>query len=302
MKEKSHKQQRKRIFTPYLLISPHFILFVVFIVFPTVYSIYISFFRWNYIGTPVFVGFDNYYELLISSDSAFYREFTNALKNTLMYVVLSVPLLVGVALLIAAALNSRPKGIKVFQAIFFLPCLLSVSTVALMWRWAFDRTFGLVNRSLGIDVSWVTAEPYFWIAVILMGIWWSVGGSLLVFLAGMSNIPQERYEAAALDGSNALQKFIHVTLPGLANQILFVSVMTTISSFKVYGEVLMFSGSVARPSLDKNVLMISIQQMGFGDSPQAGMASAMAVLLSVVIIVVSLLLLSRNARRRDEDR
>lgn len=285
--------------SPYLFIAPHFLLFVAFAAFPTLYSMYISLCKWNFIGEPRFVGLENYQNLLLRSDSAFYREFMNALKNNIMYVLTAVPLLVVIPLLIAVALDTKPKGAKIFQAAFFIPCLFSVSTVALMWRWAFDRNFGFINRLFGLDIAWVTDEPYFWIAVILMGIWWSIGGNLIIFLAGIADIPKNLYEAAALDGANAIQKLIYITLPGLRNQILYTLVITIISAFKIYGEVLMFSGSTSRPTMDKNVLVISIQQMAFGESSNAGMASAMAVMLSFIIVAFSVFSFNLRLERKE---
>lgn len=271
----------------YLFIAPHFLLFLLFAIIPVVYSIGISFFHWDFIGVPKFVGLENYEQLLIDTGSTYHREFMQALKNNIAYIIFGVPVFVFIPLLMACLLHHRPPCAALFQAILFIPSILSVSTVAIMCRWLFDRKFGLVNRFLGLDISWTTAEPWFWIAIILINLWCCTGGNLIIFLAGMADIPKSLYEAASLDGANPVHKFVHVTIPGLSHQIRYSLIMTIISSFKIYGEVLMFSGAVGRPSMDKNVLMISIQQTAFGEASNAGMASAMAVLLSILIIIFS---------------
>ena len=289
---------------PYLFIAPHFLLFLLFTIIPVVYSIGISLYKWNFIGAPTFVGLENYRLLLIDTQSPYHREFMQALKNNIVYIVFGVPIFVFIPIILASALSRRPPGAAVMQAIFFIPSILSVSTVAIMCRWIFDRKFGLVNNFLGLNISWTTAEPWFWVAIVLINLWCCTGGNLVIYMAGIADIPKDIYEAASLDGANAIHQFFYITIPGLSYQIRYALIMTIISSFKIYGEVLMFSGSTGRPSMDKNVPMISIQQTAFGEVSNAGMASAMAVILSLLIIVFSVISLKmrleKNRRSTDE--
>jgi len=273
---------------PYLFILPHYLFFVVFFVIPAVSAIYISFCRWDFVSAPVFVGWQNYQKILLDQGGYFYEQFWNAFTNSFFYVIASVPLLVGVPLLLAVMLHRLHRFGGFFQSVFYFPYLLSVATVVLTWRWLLDRSFGMVNQVLGIDVGWTIDQPYFWIAVLVMSVWWGLGGNLVIYLAGMAGIPRDLYEAAELDGANAAGKLLHVTLPGLRNQLLYTTVMTTIASFNIYGQPLMLANSKT-PSDDKNVLIILIQQLAFGTSQIAGMASAIAVVLGVAVMAVGVL-------------
>ena len=200
--------------------------------------------------------------------------------------MVSVPLLILVPMFLAVLLTKLKKGAGVFQSIFYFPYLLSVATVVLTWRWLLDKRFGIVNQIFHIDIGWTMDQPYFWIAVVMLSLWWGVGGNMVIYIAGMSSIPEDLYEAADLDGAGPLQQFFAITLPGLKNQIMYTLVMTTISSFNIYGQPLMFA-NMTKLTNDKNTLLVVIQQTAFGTQQAAGMATAMAMILGVIIVAVS---------------
>jgi multiple sugar transport system permease protein len=272
---------------PYLFIEPHYALFLVFFVVPAVAAIYISFTRWDFIGRPVFVGLANYRQILTDKGGYYFDQFWSAFLNTFRYVVISVPLLIGVPLLLAVAIHPLKRLGSFFQSVFYFPYLLSVATVVLTWRWLLDRSFGLVNHVLGADIGWTVDQPFFWIAIVVMSVWWGLGGNMVIYLAGMADISQDLYEAAELDGANQVNKFIHITLPGLKNQLLYTTVMTSIASFNIFGQPVMLANA-KNLSSDKNVLIALVQGTAFGTSQIAGMASAIAVVLGVVIVIVSI--------------
>lgn len=275
-------------YKPYLFILPHYLFFIAFFAIPTVSTLVISFCKWDFITPPRFVGLQNYHSLLGVAGGYYFNLFWNSFFNTLRYVVFSVPLLVVVPLLLAAALGSLKRGASFFQSIFYFPYLLSVSTVVLAWRWLLDRGFGAVNQILHLSVGWTVDQPYFWIAVLVLSVWWGLGGNLVIFIAGMADIPTDLYEAADLDGAGAVKKFFFITLPGLKNQLMYAVVMTTIASFNIYGQPVILANASTLTS-DKNVLIAAIQHLAFGAVPQGGMASAMATLLGIIIMLVSLL-------------
>lgn len=254
---------------------------------PVVIGLVISFCKWDFYTAPKFVGLLNYKEILINRDGYFYSEFWNGLMNTLKYVAFSVPFLVFVPLLIAVGINVKTKGAQLFLSIFYLPSLLSVATVCLTWNWMFERSFGIINQVLHMDIPWTMDQPYAWIAIVAMSVWWGIGGNMIIFLAGIADIPEELYEAASIDGANSVNKFLKITLPGLRNQMLYTFIMTTVASFNIYGQPLMVTKG--GPSKSTSVLMMTIQSLAFGaDTPAAGLASSMAVILGVFIIIVSL--------------
>jgi len=272
---------------PYLFIAPHYAFFVVFFAVPAVAAVYISFCRWDFVSSPVFVGLDNYRQILIERDGYFFGQFWAAFGNSFRYVLISVPLLVGVPMLLAVAIHPLKRFGGFFQSVFYFPYLLSVATVVLTWHWLLDRSFGVVNKAFGIDIGWTIEQPFFWIAVVVMSVWWGLGGNMVIYLAGMADISRDLYEAAELDGANAVNKFVHVTFPGLRNQLIYTTVMTTIASFNIFGQPLMFANAKNLTD-DKNVLIALVQQLAFGSAQIAGMASAVAVLLGVVVMIVSI--------------
>lgn len=276
----------KRKIEPYLFILPHYLMFIVFFAIPAVMALYVSFCKWDFVSAPKFVGLKNYITLLADKDSYYFGLFWSSFRNTLGYVVVSVPLLILVPMFLAVLLTKLKKGAGVFQSIFYFPYLLSVATVVLTWRWLLDKSFGIVNQIFHIDIGWTMDQPYFWIAVVMLSLWWGVGGNMVIYIAGMSSIPEDLYEAADLDGAGPLQQFFAITLPGLKNQIMYTLVMTTISSFNIYGQPLMFA-NMTKLTNDKNTLLVVIQQTAFGTQQAAGMVTAMAMILGVIIVAVS---------------
>jgi multiple sugar transport system permease protein len=287
LKEGVLMKRKKLNISPYLFILPHLIFFAVFFAVPFFTGIITSFCRWDLYTKPEFIGFENYKTILFDQERIYYAEFWNGIKNTFKYVMYSVPPLIIVPLLLAAGLNLKYRGNKVHQAIFYFPSLLSVATVVLTWKWLLDRQYGLINNALGLDVPWTVNQPYVWISIVALSVWWGIGSNMIIYQSGLSSISRELYESADIDGANSVQKFTKITLPSLKQTLLFTLVMTTIASFNIYGQPLMLTGG--GPSKSVKVLMMVIQETVFGSSmPQAGIGSAMAVMLGICIITVSI--------------
>lgn len=272
----------------YLFILPHMILFLVFFLIPLIYGIYVSFCKWDFVSEPVFVGLSNYKSFLFDKENYYYAKFWPALRNSILYVVYSVPILVIGPLIIAAGICQARRSVRsVLQSLFYFPYLLSVATVMITWRWLLDRSMGVINQLLGANIGWTTDEPWFWIAIVVLSAWWGLGGNLVIFIAGISSIPKDMYDAAAIDGAGRIKSFFYITLPGLKNQLLYAVVMTTIASFNIYGQPVMLATATNLPN-DKNVLMALVQTTAWGSVSNAGMASAMALMLGLVIFIVSI--------------
>lgn len=277
--------EKKKI-TPYVFIAPHLILFIIFFGIPAIFGIIISFTKWNLIGTPEWVGLKNYAEILSNSKSTFYTQFHNGLKNTLIFTLFSVPFCIIVPLLLATALNTRTKGHKIFQSIFYLPTLFSISSVILAWGFLFNKNFGPINKLLGKSINWGGIQPYVWVAIITITVWWYIGGNMVIYQAALAGVSADLYEAASLDGAGAVSKFFRITLPSIKNQIAYTLVMTTIAQLNIYGQPLMFSKG--GPAGSTSVLLMYIRQIAFGTGDSiAGIASAMAVMLGLCIIFVA---------------
>lgn len=272
----------------YLFILPHLIIFGIFFAIPAVFGIYVSFTKWNLYSSPQWVGLENYYNILINSDSTFYQQFHNGLKNTLSFALFSVPFCIAVPLLFAVLLNAKPRGHKIFQSIFYLPTLFSISAVVLTWSFMFNKNMGIVNKLLGLKVAWTSTQPYTWIALVAITVWWCIGSNMVIYQAALASVPKEIYEAAKMDGSSGIRTFFCISLPNIKDQLLYTVVMTTIAQFNVYGQPLMFSNGA--PKDTTRVLLMYIQQLAFGTGESvAGIAASMAVMLGLCIMLVSLI-------------
>ncbi|KWX79510.1 MULTISPECIES: carbohydrate ABC transporter permease [Paenibacillus] len=290
--------KKKLNLAPAFFVGPHVILFAVFILLPTFYGIYASFTKWNLMNEPVWVGLDNYKTILFDSGSTFHTQFNNGLKNTFIFVLLSVPLLIVIPLLVAVALeHKKVKGKSLIQSIIYVPGLISISAGALIWLLLFNKQLGMAGNVFGSDVSWPANQPYAWILIIIITIWGGVGGNMIIYRASISGVSQDLYESAEMDGAGTIRRFTSITLPSIRFPLIYTFVMTTAGAFNVFGQPLMMTDGGPRQST--HVLMMYIRQLAFGNGESiAGMASAMAVLLGLVILVISALqyyVMNRNA-------
>ncbi|HZO90959.1 MAG TPA: sugar ABC transporter permease [Chthonomonadaceae bacterium] len=268
----------------YLFVLPYLMLFVTFLVVPVIYGLGLSFFRWEMLSPapPKFIGADNYREAL---GDAYFRQ---ALGATFRFAVTAVPLTIGLALLLALGLHALPdRHQSFFRAAFFLPTIITISVAGLLWRWFYNSEFGLFNAYLskiGIKVPWLTQPGWAMFSIALMTLWWTAGGPMVVFLAGLKNIPAQYYEAAAIDGANAWNRFTYITLPLLKPVLLFVIVMNIIGAFQVFGQTYIITGG--GPELSTRVLVQYIYETAFNNY-RMGYAAAMSWLLFLLIAVFS---------------
>lgn len=285
-KTKTVKKSTTKEWSAWLFVAPHLFIFSIFFLIPVVFGIYISFTDWDLFNAPTFVGLDNYKELFFNVDSTFYTQLRTGLTNTFIFVLCAVPFCIIVPLLLAAALNTKPFLSKVFQSIFYMPSLFAISAIVIIWTLVFNVNYGPINSIFNTSTPWTGTQPYAWIALVVVTVWWTIGGNMIIYQAALNGIPKDYYEAADIDGATAVQKFFKITLPSIRGQILYTVVMTTIAQFNVYGQPLMLTGG--GPNNSTRVLLMYIQQNAFGSGQSiAGIASAMAVILGVCIMIVS---------------
>ena len=268
----------------YLFVLPYLILFGMFLIAPLVYGLAISFFRWELLS-PVpskFVGAANYQESF--SDPYFWK----ALWATLRFVMMAVPITVGTALLMSLGLHSVAVSRQsMYRAAYFLPTILTISVVGILWRWFYNSEFGVFNHylgALGFKVPWLTDTGYAMKSIALMTLWWTTGGPMVVLLAGLHDIPAQYREAAALDGASNWQQFQHVTIPLLRPVLLFVMVMNVIGSFQVFGQTYMITSG--GPEMSTRSLVQFIYETAFNNY-RMGYAAALSWILFLVIAIFS---------------
>ncbi|WP_342758827.1 sugar ABC transporter permease [Kineothrix sedimenti] len=291
------KKRKKLNITPYLFIAPHVILFIVFFLVPMIYGIYASFTKWDLFTSPIFVGLKNYSVFLTNTESVFYRQFWNGLKNTVIFVLICVPFQLAIPLVLALLLNKRPKGRNIFQGIFYMPTLFSITSVTLTWLFIFNRSLGLFNKMFGTDINWYAEQPWAWITIVVTTIWWGIGGNLIIYVAALSGINKEVLEAADLDGASGWKRLRYIIVPSIQFPLVYTLIVSVIQQFNIYGQPLILTAG--GPSESTFVLIMYIRNLAFGTGKSAaGMASAMSTCLGIIIgsvAVGQLILLRKNS-------
>lgn len=230
LKRRLTLSQRRNI-TGYLFISPFILGFLLWFLIPALIALYLTVHRWNLISAPQFVGLDNIEHLF--NDPLL----PQTLKATFTYTIVAVPLGLLISFGLAMLLNNQLPGIGIFRTIFYLPSIIPAVASAALWAWIFNTEFGLMNvliRSLGgPKVPWLQSPDWALPALIIMSLW-SVGGSMIIFLAGLQGIPDIYYEAAEIDGAGRWKKLRHITLPMMSPVIFFNLIIGFINSFQVF--------------------------------------------------------------------
>jgi multiple sugar transport system permease protein len=272
---------RREALTFYIMILPWLLGFLVFIAYPTLRSLYLSFTRYEIGHTPVFIGFNNFSQLVNDSD------FWQSLKVTTLYVLGSVPGSTIIAIGIAMLLARNIRGVSVWRTIYFLPSVVGPIAVAVLWFFVFNPQYGLINTLLaGIGIQgpgWLTSEQWALPSMVFMS-WWTVGGQVIIYLAGIKNIPKEMYEVAEIDGAGAWRKFRNITIPMLSSTIFFNVVLGFIGAFQVFeGPLVLTKGGPNKATLTY-MLNLYNQAFQFGS---LGYASALAWVLFIIIMLLT---------------
>ena len=280
---KDRRHIMKRDLLPYAYIAPHLFFFIIFFMTPAIYGVYAAFTKWDLFTEPVFTGLENFKTLLFDAQNTYYKQLRNGLWNTIKFVIFCVPFCIIVPLSLALALNARPKGNKIFQALYYLPSLMSISTVTLTWRYVFNTQYGIVNKFLGFDANFFM-PPYTWVMLVIVTVWWCTGSTMVIYQSALASVPQDQYEAASVDGAGTIQKFFNVTLPNMTYPLMYTLVTAVVAQFNIYGQpdiLVGFSNAEANSVLLQYVYENSVKKQ------VAGMSSAMAVILGLCIMVVS---------------
>jgi len=276
---------------PYLFVSPFFILYAIFGLYPTIYALYLSFFDITGIGKGEFVKFNNYINLF--SDSRFIK----ALWNTTYYALGSIFIILPIALVLAILLNSKyiEKLKGFFTTSFYLPLITSAVVVAIMFTLVFDTEYGLLNallRSFKLPTYRWLQEPKFGIpTLIILGIWRYAGINALYFLSGLQSVSEELQDAARIDGANKWQSFWYVTFPLLRPVTLFVVVQAIIGSYNLFAEpfILAGQGSGGAGAGDGMLMMTAYLYVNGFRFLRMGYASAIGFILMIIIFILTLI-------------
>lgn len=279
------KDNMSKKLTPYLFLTPALLVIAVFVLYPIGAVVYYSFTEYNIMTPPEWVGLRNYQQLF--KDDVFWQ----AMKHSFTYLLVT-PILISLSVLLAIVVNRKLPGIQIFRALFFVPVVSGSIAVGIAWRLMWD-TNGIINGillSLGTvkePIQWL-AEPAYTLPIAMaLTTWLGLGYYMMIFLAGLQNISDELYDAAEIDGCNAWQKHWHVSIPGLRPQITFVAVISSLAALQVFNEIFTLTGGLGG-ILNSGVTMVFYLWRKAFRLNQAGMASAIAMVLLVITLVFSI--------------
>lgn len=280
--------QRTRLF--WLLISPWIVGFLAFVLGPMVYSAYLSLTNWNLLNPPQFIGTQNYVQMF--QDPLFWQ----SLKVTSIYALVSVPVGLAFALFLAVLLNQKIHGLSIFRTVLYLPSVVSGVAVAEVFMWVFQPQFGLLNSVLGYlgiqGPGWISSPTWALPSLIIMSLW-SVGGAMIIFLAGLQNVPVELNEAARLDGASDFRVFMHVTMPILTPTILFNLILSVIGQFQTFTQAYVMTDGGPLHSTLFYVYYLFKQAFEYLNM---GYAAAMAWVLFFIVLVLTIIIMATSTR------
>jgi multiple sugar transport system permease protein len=267
----------------WLFILPVALGILVFQVYPVLFSLYVSFTRWDLLTSPSWVGLHNYVELFTTD-----RFFFQVLSNTALYAMGTILPGMALALVFSSLLNQKIIGQAAFRAIYFVPVVIPTAAVALLWRWIYEPNFGIINvalRLVGIQgPMWINTTHTALLAVIIEAVWAGLGLNIVIYLAGLQSISKEYYEAAEMDGASALQKFTHITLPLISPISFFLLVTGIINAFQVFDvPFVMTSGGPANAT---QMIVMYLYANAF-KLQRMGSAAAIGYIVFMLILLVT---------------
>ncbi|MFI6645089.1 carbohydrate ABC transporter permease [Streptomyces sp. NPDC050504] len=281
--------------SPWLFLGPGLLIVGGFSLYPFVSTLLNSFTDRRTLVEGEYVGGANYRELL--HDEMFWT----ALRNSTLYVLCVVPLLVVLPLLLAMLVQGRLPGIAFFRSAFYTPVVASVVVVGLVWVWLLDDR-GLVNAVLGAvgvgRVPFLSDEWLLLFSAMAVTVWKGLGYYMIIYLAALANVPRELHEAASVDGAGAVRRFVSVTVPAVRGTMVLVGALSSVNAFKVFSEVYLMAGPTGGPGGADTTLVMLVRQTGTGLSGRVGYASALSVVVFVITLVLMLLVL-RAGRKED---
>ncbi len=296
-------REKERLRTGLMFISPWILGFLAFTAYPLLASLWFSLCDYSVLAEPVYIGTDNYRELW--QDEVFWL----ALRNTVLFAAVAIPLGTALAIGLAVLLNQPVRGRGIYRTIFFLPSLVPAISLAILWQWLLNGSVGLVNEVLQWPLRLVNAvagtswQPPDWLndpswalwGLVLTGLW-GAGNAMIIYLAGLQEIPAELYEAAEMDGANARQRFTHVTLPLLTPVIFFNVIMGLIGSLQTFAVPYILTNGGDGPGRSLLFLATYIYQSAF-DYWNMGYASALALVLFLLILALTLVVVRFGEKR-----
>lgn len=278
-------------------VLPLLIAYALFLIWPLIQGFRMSFFNWSLTGSGAdeFMGLGNYRETLADAN------FWSALRNTVLFTLLSTPPLVLLSLFLALLANRVLRGRWFFRLAFFAPYVLPVSVVTLIWNWIYQPGFGLINNyltQLGFEeIGWLSDVNVAMVSVVIVTVWWTIGFNFVLYLAGLQEIPPDVYEAAALDGATGFEQIRSITVPLLARTTVLILVLQILASLKVFDQIFLLTNG--GPNFATRPIIQYVYEQGF-TTYRVGYAAAMSYAFFLLILVISVVQFGLIRRRRED--
>lgn len=288
------QNQKNEFFWGWAFLLPTITGLIILNVIPIIQTIWQSFFKTGAFGLGnEFIGFKNYANMF--SDATVWQ----SLFNTFKYALIEVPLSIALALVVAVLLNHHIQGRTIYRTIFFLPMVVAPAAVAMVWRWLYNSKFGLFNyilHQVGMpSVIWISNPNTAFISIAFVGVWSILGYNMVLFLAGLQEIPQDYYEAAEIDGASTLRQFFSITLPLLSPTMFFVSITRIIGALQVFDSVYIMMDKT-NPALYKTQSLVYLFYKYSFEEFNKGYGSAIVLLLLLVILLITVIQLNMQKK------
>lgn len=273
--------EKNQLVYGWAFIFPTMLGLIVLNIYPIFLTIYQSFCKTGDFGKGnIFIGFENYSKMIADP------EVWQSLLNTFKYAIIEVPFSICISLVLAVFLNRKIKFRSGYRTIFFLPMVAAPAAVAMVWRWLYNSQFGLLNNLFGTNIQWISNPKIAWISVAIIGVWSIIGYNMVLFLAGLQEIPQDYYEAASIDGANGIREFFSITVPLLSPTIFFVLVTRVIGAMQVFDLVYIVMDR-NNPALPKTQSLVYLFYQTAFTNGNKGYGAAMVMLLLAVILIIT---------------
>ncbi|MCR5687705.1 MAG: sugar ABC transporter permease [Lachnospiraceae bacterium] len=283
LKKKASSRQKSEFLWGWLFILPTMIGLIVLNIYPMIDTIKQSFYKTGDFGKgSKFVGLANYQKVFGDA------EVWQALGNTAKYAIVEVPFSIVIALLLAVLLNKKLKGRDVFRTVFFLPMVVAPAAIAMVWKWLYNSNFGLINNIFNIKVNWISDPKIAIYSIAVIGIWSVLGYNMVLFLAGLQEVPRDYYEAASLDGANGWQQLINITIPLISPTIFFVIVTRVIAAMQVFDVIYMLI-DLNNPAWKKTESLVFLFYKYSFEQSKKGYGATVVVLLLAVILILTVI-------------
>lgn len=268
----------------FLFLVPYLLFFVAFLLAPLIYAFILSLHNWNTLsGDQGFVGFRHYGYILFTPGSTLFGEFWGGMAHTALFVAVTVPLLVGLSLLLALLVADAPlRGL--FRTVLYIPSILSVTVASTIWLFIF-QSGGLLDTYLRQDIPWLTTQPWAWLTIIITTLWWTMGFNMIVLLNGVLTVPRDYHEAAMIDGAGAARRVWSITLPTIRPILAFVFITNVLASFGLFAQAQLLTGG--GPGDETRPITLYIYNAAFG-SDNLATASALSFTLGLILVAVAL--------------